>query len=217
MTELFLLDRLQESSAGIRILNFYFKLFDFLHRRNIMKLLKASFLTLFAVAFLAGTSLAKTVTIDDFSAYEVRRGIGSGELVQIPGTNDYEANFSDTITFTLTEAGSFSFNLFEKDVRNSATGYNEWVEIDTATFAGDVPSFTPWMKSGDFMKATMDWGVLAAGTYNLTLDGYAFSAKYPLTDYRIMDIDFKPVPVPTTIMLLSLGLLGLAGKARNRK
>ncbi len=53
-----------------------------------MKLLKASFLTLFAVAFLAGTSLAKTVTVavDDYS---VKRVFDRTELVD-NGSGDYE-------------------------------------------------------------------------------------------------------------------------------
>ncbi len=94
---------------------------------------------------------------------------------------------------------------------------------------GPAPtSVSPWELSDPYytqsnLVSTYVWDSLAAGTYSLIVEGSAHAVSYPSTHYWLEDVTFVKgagpgaVPEPSTMILVGLGLLGVAGVSRSQK
>ncbi|PID71822.1 MAG: hypothetical protein CSB34_05400 [Desulfobulbus propionicus] len=187
-----------------------------------MNVVKTGFSALCVFFLCAGAVSAQTITVD-LDDPDYYRPFYEPELVSENGA--YQADFTDTFVFTLAESGSLSFTLSETDNRGMFSP--EWVDITSVGFEnGPAPkNVTPWEKadpyySGSNLVSTYTWDFLDAGTYNLLVAGSAYASGYPSTDYWMEGVSFaagtnpNPVPVPSAILLLGSGLLGLVGRAR---
>ncbi len=192
----------------------------YLYRRRKMNLIKTGFFALWALAFFTATASAEYIEVD-FADPDYYRPFYEPELVK-QQNGQYTASFQDTFVFTLSESGTLSFRLSEKDNHGF---YAEWVNITSVGFEnGPAPSsVTPWEKEDPYysesnLVSSYTWDFLAAGTYNLLVDGEAVATSYPQTHYWMEDVAFQaggaPVPVPATMLLLFVGMLGLAGHYR---
>ncbi|PID77854.1 MAG: hypothetical protein CSB21_03335 [Deltaproteobacteria bacterium] len=179
-------------------------------------------LSVFPGAFL----YAQTINVD-LSDPDYYRPFYEPELVK-QDDGSYQCVFTDTFVFTLAEGGKLSFTLSEKDSRGMF--FPEWVDITDAGFEdGAAPStVTPWEKedpyyNGSNLVSTYTWDYLADGTYNLLVSGSAYAKSYPSTHYWMENVTFEagassdPVPEPSTLLILGIGLLGFSGFFRRKK
>ncbi len=174
---------------------------------------------------LAGDATSATINVDlnDPNYY---RSFSTLELV--PKDGIYKFDFIDTFVFALTENGSLSFILSEKDNRGMFSP--NWVDITDVGFTnGSAPtSVTPWEKKDPHynqsnLVRTFTWDFLTAGTYNLSVTGTAYASDYPFTHYWMEkgslgpSTGLDPIPESATMALAGLSLLGITGLSRLRR
>jgi hypothetical protein len=121
----------------------------------------------------------------DLVSYAVLADLALGD-----GTGLYSASW----TFTLSQA-------------SKVTGYIDWLGPITLTSitAGGATDTTP---------ATYDLGVLAKGSYTLSISGALPAYTY---SYYTSRISASPVPEPESLALMGAGLLVTAGAVYRRR
>jgi len=120
--------------------------------------------------------------------------LGDLDLVSYAVLADLALLYSASWTFTLSQA-------------SKVTGYIDWLGPITLTSitAGGATDTTP---------ATYDLGVLAKGTYTLSISGALPAYTY---SYYTSRISASPVPEPESLALMGAGLLVTAGAVYRRR
>ena len=169
---------------------------------------KSSFLTVAAAAVVAaagaGTASATTLL---YSVGDVTSGSFGDAHIK-------KGSFTDTLAFTLTEAGDFSASLTSAATRLRKSGDLDFTSV-ILTGAGGPYTFT--IKNNDGVDGLTDSagfsGLLAAGSYLLTITGTSFGNAQFGGNTTVTASDV-PEAATWLSMVFGLGIIGAAARGR---
>jgi len=171
---------------------------------------KISFLPIMAAVGVAAASAGSAgATTLIYSVGDVTSGsFGDAHIKKI--------DFTDTLAFTLTEAGDFSASLTSAATRLGKSGDLDFTSV-VLTGLGGPYNFTIANNDGADGRtdsATFN-GTLAAGSYLLTIKGHSFgNAQFGgNTTVTVSDV---PETATWLSMALGLGMIGAAARKRRR-
>jgi len=171
-------------------------------------LTKSKFLAIAAAAVVAagGTSAANATTLL-YSVGDVTSGSFGDAHIK-------KGSFTDTLAFTLTEGGEFSASLTSAATRLGKSGDLDFTSV-ILTGVGGPYTFT--IKNNDGPTGLVDSavfdGLLAAGSYLLTIQGNSFGNAQFGGNTTLTTADV-PEAATWLSMLLGFGVIGAAARRR---
>jgi hypothetical protein len=158
--------------------------------------------------------------IGDFSRWTISGDIEGITIVTLEGKNI--ASFSNTNVLIyiagLIEWGDTLFGQSTSEsVNESPSGYG-YVQIVGVTLNGDIVDTYVMtrdaVRNGDWEY--WQWTATEPGYYEVKL-GFVTNNSSSPTHFLFDGVQLRPVPIPSALLLLGSGLLGLAGWRRFRK
>jgi len=169
---------------------------------------KSKFLAIAAAAAIGmGATSAANATVLFYSVGDVTSGSFGDAHIK-------KGSFTDTLAFTLTEGGEFSASLTSAATRLGKSGDLDFTSV-VLTGLGGPYTFT--IKNNDGPTGLVDSavfdGVLAAGSYLLTITGNSFGNAQFGGNTTVTTTDV-PEAATWLSMLLGFGIIGTAARRR---